>query len=58
MGEQTRMGLRIDADLLRAVEAKAKAEDLTVSQVVRRLLRAWVAEDAPKPQPKSAEGDT
>lgn len=49
MGEQTRMGLRIDADLLRAVEVKAKAEDLTVSQVVRRLLRAWLAEAAPAP---------
>ncbi len=45
------LNLRIDEDLLAAVKAKAKAEDLTVSQVVRRLLRAWLADDPPEPGP-------
>jgi predicted DNA binding CopG/RHH family protein len=51
MAEQTRLELRIDAELLEAVKAKAKAEDLTVSQLVRRLLRAYLADNPPEPKP-------
>ena len=43
MTEETRLILRIDPELKKAARAKAKAEDLTLSQVVRHLLREWVA---------------
>ena len=45
MTEETRLILRIDSTLKKAAQTKAKAEDLTLSQVVRRLLRKWIAED-------------
>ena len=40
-----RLGLRIPPELKQAAHVKAEAEDLTLSQVVRRLLRQWIAED-------------
>lgn len=44
---EDRLVLRIDPELKKAVQVKAKAEDLTVSQVVRRLLRKWLEDDPP-----------
>ncbi len=41
--------MRLDADLKRVASERAKAEDLTLSQVIRRLLREWVS-DAPQEQ--------
>lgn len=41
------MIVRIDEALYEAVKAKAKADDLTVSQVVRRLLRVYLTDDLP-----------
>jgi antitoxin component of RelBE/YafQ-DinJ toxin-antitoxin module len=49
MTPEERLTLRIEPELKDAAQAKAKAEDLTLSQVVRRFLREWVAEDE---QPK------
>ncbi len=45
---EDRLVLRIDSELKKAVQDKAKAEDLTVSQVIRRLLREWLADDPPQ----------
>ena len=53
MTEETRLILRIDPELKKAAQAKAKAEDLTLSQAVRRLLREWVKEDPPEPKQES-----
>jgi len=39
---------RLPSDLFEAALAKAKREDLTLAQVLRRFLREWVAEDPPK----------
>jgi len=41
------IGLRIEPELKEAAMAKAEAEDLSLSQVIRRLLRQWLAEDPP-----------
>ena len=54
MSPEERLTLRIEPELKRAAQAKAKAEDLTLSQAVRRFLRAWVAEDE---QPKEEKTD-
>ena len=43
--KDARLSIRIPSDLLAKAITKAKAEDLTLSQVVRRFLREWVAED-------------
>jgi antitoxin component of RelBE/YafQ-DinJ toxin-antitoxin module len=53
MTPDDRLGLRIPPELKRAAQEKAEAEDLTLSQVVRRLLRQWVAEEE---QPEEGEG--
>lgn len=45
MTPDDRLGLRILPELKQAAQSKAEAEDLTLSQVVRRLLKQWVAED-------------
>ena len=56
MTEETRLILRIDPELKKAAQAKAKAEDLTLSQAVRRLLREWIAEDkTPEEEPIEQE---
>ena len=47
MTRDKRLSVRIEPDLLEAALNKAKAEDLTVSQVVRRFLREWVKDDPP-----------
>jgi len=52
MADERRLVVRIDAELLEAVKEKAQTEDLTVSQLVRRLLRNWLATDLPQPTPK------
>lgn len=49
--DSVQMAVRIPRQLREAALAKARREDLTLSQVVRRLLREWLAEDP------SAEGD-
>ena len=40
--KEIRLAVRIPAELRDAAQEKAKREDLTVSQVVRRFLREWV----------------
>jgi antitoxin component of RelBE/YafQ-DinJ toxin-antitoxin module len=45
MTPEERLTLRIDPELKNAARAKAEAEDLTLSQAVRRLLRRWLEED-------------
>jgi antitoxin component of RelBE/YafQ-DinJ toxin-antitoxin module len=56
MSPEERLTLRIEPELKRTAQAKAKAEDLTLSQVVRRFLRAWVAEDE-QPKEERTEQD-
>ena len=48
MPTDKKLVVRIDPGLLEAVKAKAKREDLTVSQVVRHFLRKWVSESSPR----------
>ena len=50
MSEQNdvRLAIRIPRELRDAANAKARREDLTVSQVVRRFLREWVKDDPPE----------
>jgi predicted DNA binding CopG/RHH family protein len=45
---QERFTVRVTEDLLEAAKEKAQREDLTLSQVIRHLLREWLAEDSPK----------
>ena len=51
MTTETRLTIRIDPELKAKAQARAKAEDLTLSQVVRRYLMAYVAE-GPEPEEK------
>ena len=41
-GKDTRLTIRISSALLDAAREKAKLEDITVSQYVRRCLMKWV----------------
>ena len=55
MARETRLGVRIDSELLEAAKAKARAEDLTLSQVVRRFLREWIKDDPPEEREANQE---
>lgn len=46
-----RYQFRLPRDLREAALEKARREDILLSQVLRRFLRAWVAEDPPE-EPK------
>ena len=39
---------RLPSELFEAALTKARREDLTLAQVLRRLLRDWVAADPPE----------
>ena len=41
-GKDTRLTIRIPSALLDAAREKAQAEDITISQYVRRCLMQWV----------------
>ena len=45
--------LRLSTELFEKAMAKAKREDLTLAQVMRKLLREWVEEDS---SPGAEEG--
>jgi antitoxin component of RelBE/YafQ-DinJ toxin-antitoxin module len=47
--KDARLSIRVPRKLLDAALEKAKAEDLTLSQVVRRFLREWI-QDPPEGQ--------
>ena len=40
--------IRLPQELYEQAKAKAKRDDITISQVLRRCLREWVADDASK----------
>lgn len=42
---EPRVSVRLPEELYEKAKAKAKREDITLSQVVRRCLREWVSED-------------
>lgn len=46
---------RLPTELFEAAKAKAKSEDLTLAQVLRRFLREWVADP---PEPEQGEPET
>jgi hypothetical protein len=43
---------RLPTELFEAASAKAKRQDLTLAQVIRRFLREWLEDDSP---PEEAE---
>ena len=45
--KDARFQFRVSQAVLEAALAKARREDLTLSQVLRRLLRQWVTDDPP-----------
>ena len=53
MAQEKRLVIKVDPQFHEDV--KAKAEDLTVSQVVRRLLREWMKGDPPERNQESHE---
>lgn len=55
MGEQTKMTIRIPRDLHAAAKARAEAEDVTISQIIRWWLRAWLDGEIPTRPPGMAE---
>ena len=46
--DDVRLGIRIPRELRDAALEKARRQDLTLSQVVRHYLRAWLAADPPE----------
>ena len=44
-GHLTTFKFRLPEELLEKAKAKAKREDLSVAQVIRRCLRQWVEDD-------------
>ena len=52
--KDVRLAIRISRELRDAALEKARREDLTVSQVVRRFLKQWVTEDPPE-EPKQED---
>lgn len=51
MGEQSKLTIRTPAELHQAAKDKAAAEDVTISQVIRWWLRAWVDGEMPTRPP-------
>jgi hypothetical protein len=50
---EPKITFRLPRDLYDKAKAKAKQEDLTLSQVLRRFLREWVKKDPPEPAKES-----
>jgi len=48
MQDEAKTSFRLPRDLLKKAQEKAKRLDLTLSQVLRALLRKWVEEDDPQ----------
>lgn len=44
---EPKVTFRLPQELYEKAKEKAKREDITLSQVLRRCLREWVAEDPP-----------
>ena len=44
---EPKITFRLPQELYEKAKEKAKREDITLSQVLRRCLREWVAEDPP-----------
>jgi len=55
MSHEERLVLRIDPKLKQQVLEKAKQEDLTLSQLVRRLLKRWLVEESIRPTYKEED---
>jgi len=51
--KDARFQFRISEALLKKALLKARREDLTLSQVIRRLLRQWLDEDPLEPEKDS-----
>jgi predicted HicB family RNase H-like nuclease len=54
-GGEVKLTIRAPRELHEAARAKAEAEDVTISQVIRWWLRAWVRGDLPTPSPSERE---
>lgn len=52
------LNLRIESDLRTVALAKARHDGLSLAEVVRRLLRMWLAGDVTLPEPGQDEVDT
>lgn len=46
------LAVRIDSDLKKALKAKARTEDLTLTQVVRKAMRQYLASEAERKESK------
>jgi len=51
--DEVRMTIRVPRELHEAAKAKAAAEDVTISQLVRWYLRAWVQGETSRILPRS-----
>ena len=47
MEKDTRYQFRLSQDLLDTALEKARSQDLSLAQVLRRLLREWIQNDPP-----------
>jgi predicted HicB family RNase H-like nuclease len=46
---ETKITIRVPEDLYQKAKEKARQEDITLSQVLRRCLRNWLEEDPSEP---------
>jgi predicted HicB family RNase H-like nuclease len=52
-----RITIRVPRDLYDRAVVKAKCEDITLSQVLRRCLREWVKGDSPEETQEESQQD-
>ena len=48
--EDSKLTFRLPQELYKRAKAKAKREDITLSQVLRHCLRQWVREEDERPK--------
>ena len=56
--QEKRITVKVPASLHRAVKAKGALQDMTMSDVVRLFLEAWIAGKIELPAPESESEDT
>jgi hypothetical protein len=48
--EEPKISFRLPRELYEKAKEKARREDITLSQVLRRCLKEWVGRDPPEPE--------
>jgi len=55
--KDTELKFRIDSQTAEAAKARARRLDIPLSQILRQLLREWIAEDQEQPKGEPPESE-